>query len=149
MNKDKTWIKILDELRSKGLQERDIWDYVTAMRGPDFREGDALVLKLVFTAPLRGGGSQTGDYFNASKFLSLSMEQVEQAFRIGCKRFSRYVHYFSHIKAAWYTLGREDISVILCELCTADKPWDEVAQRYVNAVKSWLDSEEAVEVREQ
>jgi len=55
------------------------------------------------------------------------MEQVEQAFRIGCKRFSRYVHYFSHIKAAWYTLGREDISVM--------------------AVRSWLNSEEAVEVR--
>jgi len=149
MNKDKTWMQILDELRSRGLQEEDIWNYVTALRGPDFREDDALLLKFVFTAPLRGRSSRTGDYFSVSKFLSLSIEQVEQAFRIGSKRFSRYAHYFSHIKAAWYTLGREDISVILCELCTADKPWDEVAQRYVNAVKSWLDSEEAVEVREQ
>ena len=140
-NKEKTWFQIVEELRSRA--SREIWFYITALRGPDQEELCTPLFKEVFTCPLRAKGDARVNADNCYDFPDRSPQYVVHAFVQARKHFYSFEHYFAHVKFAWYALGRQDIAMIISKL--SDPLEDEVklAKEYVKRVKEWLESHEA------
>jgi hypothetical protein len=98
----------IDELLLDPLLSRDLWDVLTALRGPDSENG---VLKVLYTAPLRSAafprfcvptcycGEDTG--FNRWSV------QVGGELPSSAKVYPYSEHFFAHVRSALIAIERK------------------------------------------
>jgi len=141
-NKDRTWKELLDMCAELG--DKICWDYVTALRGPDFVSDDDSV-KYVFTCPLRGKVKYPL-ILDVNKYESLSLEDFEKAFLEVSNNKEEYGHYIFHIEDIWLYLNPK-ISRILSDLRLLDLDEDSIkklAHKYKKYMDEWLENEEII-----
>ena len=134
-NGEKSWREIIMEI---SREPRTLWDYVTALRGPDlerhiFTPGP----KALFTCPLRGRCAYA---LGREEFFSLSPEEIERGFAAVYECRHELRHYLQHIVAVWDAfyppLAELLVDTFLRPECK-DEP-KEAAKQYVKLLRKWM-----------
>ena len=147
-NKDKTFIEIMEECKNHSKEA--LWDYITALRGPDIIVALGEThrwIKTVFTYPLRGQSI-------VEEYLVSWPKDIEGVFEYlnNEKHIYEYFHYLNHIAKIWhyfnpkveyvmYTLFREggDLN---------EEQIKDLAHKYKKYVDEWLNSETVINQKE-
>ena len=119
---DYTWVDIIEKmLREK--KYADLWDYITALRGPD---NTIYPLKILFTAPLRGNTSLIGYIGTRDLAIYLNTTEDKEIMRICVlENIPNVQHWFDHIKAAFKALYRAGfIERRLTDIITEMHDWE-------------------------
>ncbi len=132
---------ILQARKDNKITEDELWDYLTALRGPDDDVDDTA--KLFTTCIIRGISNELPDRFLELDSTILSLKNLSSRYRIIGSICNQKVHFLSHFVKALKVLNK----LKLCPVkISGFKYYDfeleetrEVVQKYVDDIIDWLE----------
>ena len=143
-NKDKTFIEIMEECKNHSKEA--LWEYITALRGPDIIVALGEThrwIKTVFTYPLRGKNI-------VEEYLIAWPKHIENMFKYmnDEKHIYEYFHYLNHITRVWDYFYPKVKFIFFTLLFKGgdlnEEQIKDLAHKYKKYVDEWLNCETVI-----